>query len=532
MANNTDSKIQIDKTNFVVGAIAVIIPTLFVLISDMIEPGSGRAMLTFLKNILTHQLGGFYMWVTIIALIFCFAVAFSKYGKLKLGEPDEEPEYKTLPWIAMIFSAGIGAGVLWGGGSEWIYYMTSPPLDIQPGTKMAKEIAITYGMFHWGPSAWALYTVSSITIAYMYFVQKKPVLKVSSACNGVLGERANGPLGNAVDIIIMVGLVTASATSLGLGTPMVGAGVAKLFGIEQTAAINLIILAIVVCVFAVSSTRGLKEGMKKVSTFNIYIAIGLLGFVLIFGGYFLTTIESFTTSVGYLISNFVRMSTYMEPFSPDSSFVSDWTIFYWAWWVAYGPFMGLFFAKISRGRTMRSMVLNTILFGTLGCSFFFAIFGNFGMGLLNDGIYDAPARLVEEGYNSFPVIIEMFSYLPLGTIFIAILCISAILFMATTFDAASFALAAMTCKELPADKEPANWNKLFWALLLGLIPSMVILVGGDLGAIQTSTVVGGFFMCIIVITVGVSFLREVKSDAKNCQAHMDRQEEYEKSLLD
>ena len=322
-----NSKIKIDKTNFIVGAIAVVLPTVFVLIADAVNPGSGRALLNMLKNVLTNQLGGFYMWVTIAALVFCFAVAFSKYGKLKLGEPDEKPEYKTLPWIAMIFSAGIGAGVLWGGGSEWIYYMSTPPLNIEAGTDLAKEMAITYSMFHWGPSAWALYTVSSITISYMYFVKKKPVLKVSSACNGLLGKRSEGPLGNVVDIFIMVGLVTASATSLGLGTPMVGAGISKLTGIPQTAGLNLIVLCIVVAVFAVSSSRGLKAGMKKVSTFNVYIAIGLLVFVLVFGGYFLTTIESFTTSMGSLVTNFVRMSTYMEPFTEGSSFVADWTIF-------------------------------------------------------------------------------------------------------------------------------------------------------------------------------------------------------------
>ena len=385
-------------------------------------------------------------------------------------------------------------------------------LDIEPGTELAKEFAITYGMFHWGPSAWAMYSVCSVTIGYLYHIKKDPVLKVSSACNGVLGERAKGPLGNVVDICIMVGLVTASATSLGLGTPMVAAGISKLTGIPNTTSLNLIVLVLVVFIFAFSSAKGLKAGMQKLSSFNIYVAIGLLLFVLIFGGFFLTTLKSYITSTGVLLSQFVRMSTYMEPFSTTSTFVSDWTVFYWAWWVAYGPFMGLFFAKISRGRTIRSMVMGTIVFGTMGCSFFFAIFGNYGMGLLNTGVFDAPKMLVETGYNSFPVIIEMFSNLPLSGLFIALFCLSATVFMATTFDAASFALAAMTTKELPSDRDPAKPNRLFWAGLLGGIPATVILIGGDLGTIQTSTVVGGLFMCAIVILVAVSFFKEMARD--------------------
>jgi len=204
----------------------------------------------------------------------------------------------------------------------------------------------------------------------------------------------------------------------------------------------------------------------------------------------------------------------MEPYAENSTFVSDWTIFYWAWWVSYGPFQGLFFAKISRGRTIREMVLGTLLFGSLGTAVFFAIFGNYGIGLLDAGIFDAPAALAS-GQTSFTVIIDMFANLPLGTLFIIGLCVSAVVFMATTFDAASFSLAAMTTKELPDGADPALWNRLVWALFLGIIPIVINLIGGDLGTIQISTVVGGLLMVVILGIVALSFIKELKSDIAN-----------------
>ncbi|QUS58558.1 BCCT family transporter (plasmid) [Pseudovibrio brasiliensis] len=508
------AKLQLDKTNFFVGGIAVLLPTMGILAADIAAPGSGKAFISSLKSYLTNEFGAFYMWAAILSLIFCLAVSFSKYGNIVLGEADEKPEYSTISWVAMIFSAGIGAGILWGGASEWIYYMSTPPLGLEPGTELAKEWAITTGMFHWGPSAWALYSVCSITIGYYYYVRKDPVLKVSESCKGVLGTRAKGPLGNVVDIFIMIGLVTASATSLGLGTPVVAAGISKVLGLEHGTAMNLAALAIVVGLFTISSALGLKKGMAKLSNFNIFLAVGLLVFVLFFGGYFLTTIKSFTTSVGSLATNFVRLSTYMEPYAENSTFVSDWTIFYWAWWVSYGPFQGLFFAKISRGRTIREMVLGTLLFGSLGTAVFFAIFGNYGIGLLDAGIFDAPAALAS-GQTSFTVIIDMFANLPLGTLFIIGLCVSAVVFMATTFDAASFSLAAMTTKELPDGADPALWNRLVWALFLGIIPIVINLIGGDLGTIQISTVVGGLLMVVILGIVALSFIKELKSDIAN-----------------
>ncbi|RBW67942.1 BCCT family transporter [Bacillus taeanensis] len=491
--------------------LGAVILLLAVTVPLVVFPERGKEVVDAANVFVTTNFGVLYLLVGLGIFFFLVYVAFSDNGRVKLGEKGERPQFNNFSWAGMLFCAGIGSSILYWGTIEWAYYFQGPPFGIQPGTREAIAWASTYGIFHWGPIAWAIYTLPALPIAYFYYVRKKPVLKVSEATRPLIGRLADGPLGTIIDVLFMFGLIGGAGTTLALGTPMIAEGVHSLTGIEPNMVLKTVILAIVTAVFAISAYSGLKKGIKVLSDVNLWLSIFLLAFVFILGPTRFIT-ETTTNSIGLLLDNFFHMSTWTEPFNAlgpyeRTGFPESWTVFYWAWWLVYAPFVGLFIAKISRGRTIRQMIIGTMFYGTFGCLLFFGIMGNYGMHLQLTGQYDVINVLNTTGAPQ--AIIGIISQLPLGALMIFIFTILAIIFLATTFDSSSYILASVVQKTV--EDEPQRWNRLFWAFALCLMPLVLMFIGG-LGTLQTASIVGGFPLLFIMIMLGWSFMKASTSD--------------------
>ncbi|WP_162046769.1 BCCT family transporter [Vibrio taketomensis] len=507
----------IDKPTFF-GAIGML---LSVVIPLILFPEQGAEWIATAKTFMTDKLGFLYLALGIGAFFFMVYVIFSDMGQIKLGEPDEKPEFSTVSWAAMLFCGGIGASILYWGCIEWAYYYQSPPFQLEAGSEEAVRWAATYGIFHWGPIAWAIYLIPALPIAYFYYVRKQPALKVSSALMPVLGEtRSKGALGKIVDVLFIFGLLGGAATSLGLAAPLIGEGLNYLFGLPKNTFSQVMVLLLCTAIFAYSSYAGLEKGIKFLSNINFWGAMGLLAFVLIVGPT-IFILETGLDSLGRMLSNFFVMATWAEPFGgygsfDDTHFPQDWTIFYWAWWLVFAPSMGLFVARISRGRTIKQMVSGSIFFGSLGCFLFFMVLGNYGLSLQLSGELDVVGILNAEGATK--AIFSMLEALPMGTVVIAAFTVLCIIFTATTFDSISYILASVVQNDVT--EEPMRWNRMFWAFALSFLPAVLMFMGG-LSTLQTAAIVGGLPLLGIAVMLMVSAVRATTLDLRHQEDYVE-----------
>ena len=509
--NNKESFDLIDKPTFF-GSLGLL---LAVTIPLLIFPEEGAVWVTAARDFITENLGFLYLILGAGAFVFMLYIAFSDIGRICLGHPDEEPEFSTLSWAAMLFCAGIGASILYWGTIEWAYYYQAPPFQIEGGSAEAARWAAAYGIFHWGPLAWSIYLIPALPIAYFFYVRHRNVLKVSEALLPVLGERhAHGATGKVIDVLFVFGMLGGAATSLGLAAPLINEGAHELFGAPRNIVTQIVVLLVCTALFGASAYAGLKKGIQTLSNINLWLALMLLAFVFIAG----PTVFLANTgidSLGRVLSNLVHMATWIEPFGDfenfeDTQFPQDWTIFYWAWWLAFAPSVGLFIARISRGRTIREMVVGSIFFGTLGCFLFFMVLGNFGLYLQLSGQVDVVDILNTQTPTA--AIFAILGELPMRYFVIGTYTVLALIFTATTFDSISYILASVVQKKL--DEEPMRWNRLFWAFALSFMPIALLLLGG-LETLQTASIVGGAPLLIVALMLCMAIVKVARFDLRN-----------------
>nr|WP_086940826.1 BCCT family transporter [Thaumasiovibrio occultus] len=507
----------IDKPTFL-GALGMLIS---VVIPLLLFPEAGAHWIAVAKTFMTDKLGFLYLALGFAAFFFMIYIVFSDIGQIKLGDPDEKPEFATASWAAMLFCGGIGASILYWGAIEWAYYYQAPPFQLEPGSEEAVRWAATYGIFHWGPIAWAIYLVPALPIAYFFYVRKQPVLKVSAALMPVIGEaRSQGWVGKLVDVLFIFGLLGGGATTLGLAAPLITEGANYLLGVPKNTGTQIIVLFICTSIFAYSAYAGMEKGIKFLSNINFWGALGLLAFILVCGPT-IFMLETGLDSLGRMLSNFFVMATWAEPFGgygtfEDTHFPQDWTIFYWAWWLVFAPSMGLFVARISRGRTIKQMVTGSIFFGSMGCFLFFMVLGNYGLSLQLSGSLDVVGILNAEGATK--AIFSILEQLPFSTIVITAFTILCLIFTATTFDSISYILASVVQNNVT--DEPMRWNRLFWAFALSFMPSTLLFMG-NLATLQTAAIVGGLPLLVIAVMLMVSIVRAATLDLAHQEGYED-----------
>ena len=507
-----DSRIdtRIDKFTFF-GVIILLIAVTLPLIAF---PAQGADWVAIAKTFVTEKFGVAYLAFGVLSLLFVIYISTSDIGKIKLGKPEDEIEFKTGSWASMMFCAGIGASILYWGIVEWMYYYQGPPFGIAPKSPEAIRWASTYGMFHWGPVAWAIYMVPAISIAYFTHVRNSPVLKISQSLMPLTGEKfAKSRWGKLIDVFFIFGMIGGGATTLGLASPMITHGLYELFDIPNTLMTQLAVLLLTTAIFAYSAYQGLRGGIQLLSNFNFYLAIIFLLFVL-FVGPTVFILNTGLEALGRSITQIFTMMTWIEPFGEfsnygfkKSNFPKDWTVFYWAWWLVFAPTIGLFIAKISKGRTIRQMTVGALFFGSLGCTIFFIILGNYGLYLQLSETFDVVEILNQQGATA--AIFAVLHTLPMPWIVIFTFTILSIIFTATTFDSISYILASVVQREV--DGEPHRWNRLFWAFALCIMPATLMFLG-DLSTLQTASIFAGAPLLIIMSMLMLSIIKAAKYD--------------------
>ncbi len=496
-------KYKIDWPSFA-AAISIILVASIALVSS---PETGSEILARLYSQISSQFAFLYLLAGVATLGLLSWLAFSRYGKIRLAAGDEQPEFSNMSWAAMLFCAGVGAGLLAWAPIEWAYYIDAPPFGLEPRSAAALEWAATYGIFHWGPTAWAFYCLPTIAIAYPYYVKKVPYLRLSTGCHYFLAGKEDSSFARLIDWLFMIGLLGGAGTSLGFSTPMIAAAISRVTGWEADFGLEFGVVVVSVAMFATSVWLGLKRGIKRLSDINMWLAFILLAYVFIVGPT-IFLLNTSVNSIGLIAQNFIRLNTWTDAFT-GSGFVESWTIFYWAWWIAYGPFVGLFVTRISCGRTIRQVIFGMLGYGTLGGAMFYMILGNYGLHLETSGTLAVTAIMTADGAPT--AIVSILEQLPFSVVIITIFAMIALIFSATTYDSASYILASCATRKLEAQQDPARWHRVFWAVALAVLPLTLMFIGG-LKTVQSATLIVSLPLIFVGVLMAVSLVRQLRAD--------------------
>ncbi|SMO37312.1 glycine betaine uptake BCCT transporter [Melghirimyces algeriensis] len=493
---------KVSKTVF---SVSLIIALLFILWGTL-APENAAEVTGNIQTLIQNKFGWFYLLSATGLLVFVISLIFTKLGNIKLGQDDEEPEYSYITWFAMLFSAGMGIGLVFWGVAEPLSHFNNPPIG-DPATREAAKDAMQYSLFHWGLHPWAIYTVIALALAYFKFRKQAPGV-ISATFYPILGDHVKGPIGKTIDILAVFATIFGVATSLGLGAAQIAGGFSFLVeGIENNFQTQLIIIAIVTVLFMASAWSGLNKGIKYLSNINVLLAVALMLF-LMFSGPTKFIMDFFTTTLGNYVQELPRMSLNLNPFesSNQAEWTQTWTIFYWAWWISWAPFVGTFIARVSRGRTIREFVLGVLAVPTLFSALWFSVLG--GSGLHNEMFGSAG---IVETMNSQGAEIALFKLLesvPMGTVLsmIAILLIST--FFITSADSATFVLGMQTTN---GSLNPSQSVKLTWGVIQAASAAVLLWTGG-LKGLQMASIIAAFPFTFVLIGMAFSLFKSLKEE--------------------
>ena len=450
---------------------------------------------------ITRNFGWLYLWIVLGLVVLALVLACSRYGTLKLGADDEEPEFSVGAWFAMLFAAGMGIGLVFWGVAEPISHYGMPPPGIAPRTPEAANAAMRYSFFHWGIHPWAVYSIVALAIAFFQFRRGGSAL-VSTAVVALPWKPLHR-IGPVVNVLAVIATAFGVAASLGMGALQINSGLNAVLGLPVGQASQLGIIAVTTVLFITSAVSGVTKGIKWLSTFNLLLA-ALLALAVFVLGPTVAVIDTMTTTLGNYLSEFVRMSLRTTPFR-DSTWVGGWTIFYWAWWVSWSPFVGLFIARVSRGRTVREFILGTVAAPTIAAVVWFSVFGGTALNLeIMRGVPISAAV----GADVSTAMFTMFDQLPLGTLMSGIATILIIVFFVTSGDSAVLVLGMMSTG---GQADPSARVKVVWGLLVAGIASSLLVAGG-LKSVQTATIVFALPFTIVIVLMAVSLWRGLRED--------------------
>jgi len=496
------SRPRVDRLLFVAASSAAIAAS----VPLGLFPEQSGKFISELYGWIASNIGVLYQLFGFAVIGFLLWLSFSQYGNIRLGGEGDKPDYSLFSWIGMLFCAGTGASLLVWSGVEWAYYIDSPPLGAEPRSVAAIEWAAAYGPFHWGVTAWAIYALPTIAIAYQFYVKRVPHLRASTSLHSILGPRGeNSILGRLVDLAAMIALLGGAGTSLGVIAPTIAASVAELLSIETSFTLEFVVMTICITLFGGSVYLGLDKGIRRLSDLNVYLMLGLLLFVLVVGPT-LFIVKASLNTLGVMTQNFVRMMTWTDPVA-QSGFVEAWSIFYWAWWIAFALPIGVFVTRISRGRTIRQVVLGMLTFGSAGCWLFYFILGSYSLSLELGGVLSVTGVMHEN--DMYVAVASVISTLPWSGFALALFVVVSAISVATTYDSASYTLASTATVELKEGENPARWHRVFWAFILGLLPVFMMFVGG-LDIIRSGVLVASLPMLAVSIAIVFALMKSLR----------------------
>ena len=454
-----------------------------------------------LQSFITHRFRWLFIILMNVTVVFSLYIALSRYGDIRLGHQTEHPEYSLLSWFGMLFSAGIGIGLLYWGTAEPLYHFMSPPMGQAETVEAAKQ-AMSISFLHWGIHAWALYCVVALSLAYFHYRRGLP-LSIRSVLYPLIGQKIYGKWGHVVDTLAVFGTMFGVVTSLGLGAMQINAGFSNVFGIPNNVPVQLCLIAIITAMATLSVMMGLDKGIKRLSDINIVLTVLLLGFMLFFGPTQFI-IDSFIENIGNYVSQLIPLGFWSEAYS-NTDWQANWTIFYWAWWVSWSPFVGIFVARISRGRTIREFIFGVLFIPMLLLFFWFTTFGGSAVHMELMGNYGL-IEAVKADYGS--AIFKLIEYYPLTKPVTLVIVVMIMLWFVTSSDSASLVIDMLTAG---GDTNPPKIQRLFWALSQGVIAA-VLLVAGGLSALQAVAIIAGFPFAIVVFVMMYCLWRGLTRD--------------------
>lgn len=442
--------------------------------------------------------GWFYVLSVSSLLVFLLWIALSRHGRLRLGGDNDLPEYSTLTWFVMLFAAGIGTVLMFWGVAEPLSHFVNPPFaDVEAGSREAARVAMNMALYHFGLHTWTIFTLPALAIGYFSYRQSLP-LRISSVFYGFLGERIYGPLGWAIDIIALLGTLFGVAVSVGLGTLQLNSGLSYWFGLPLGIESQIAIVVLITLVATASVATGLDRGIKRLSYLNIGLAMALLLFVWICGPSLFIT-SGAVQNLGMYLHNLPWMSLWTEAYQ-DTEWQQTWTVFYWAWTISWAPYVGLFIARISKGRSIRQLVFGALGAPLLFTLIWFSVFGLSAIDLELTQSVDLSRQVAADVSVALFVFLEQF---PLATFTAVMSIVIIIIFLITSCDSAALVMDLLSRR---THQQSLTRQRIFWMLLLGIV-SATLLLGGGLNALQQVITALGFPFCVLLVLMAVALTK-------------------------
>lgn len=492
---------RLDSTVFIISAIICIGFTIWGMIDNKGLGEAANAALSWVSD----SFGWMYMAGVAFFLAFCFYMAFSKYGKVKLGKPEDVPEYSTFSWFAMLFGCGMGVGIIFWSVAEPLYhYMSGPTYAGEPGSIMAAEWSMAISFFHWGLSAWGCFVVIGIAMGIIMYKKGLPAL-MSSCFYPILGDKIYGPIGKLIDIVTLVATFFGMCTTIGLGTMQLASGINFNYGVPLGTNLYTTLLVVVTATYLASACLPIEKGIKRGSDISMIVCLGLMLYMFIAGP---TTyiLNNFVNATGLYLQNLPFLSMWMDPVE-QTGWLSGWTIFYWAWWIAWAPFVGMFIAKISKGRTIKEFVMAALIAPSLFDMIFFNIFGSAGLHLeLTEATKGIIWEAVSKDLSS--AIFVLFGQYPGITLVAPLLLFVCFTFFVVSADSCTIVLGMLSSG---GEAEPKTSIKLLWGVAMGASAGVLLTMGG-LNALQTASIVGALPFTIVMFFICYTTVRMIKDD--------------------
>ena len=492
-------RVQINPPVFILSGLLALV---FVGFAVVYPEAAGR-LFTAAQDWVTHSAGWFYVLTVAGFLVFVVILAVSGFGRIKLGPDHSEPDYSYVSWFAMLFSAGMGIGLMFFGVAEPVMHYVSPPVGTGETAAAARD-AMRITFFHWGVHAWAIYAVVALSLAYFAFRHDLP-LTVRSALYPLIGERIYGPIGHAVDIFAVLGTLFGVATSLGFGVIQVNAGLNYLFDVPSSIPIQIVLIAAITAIATLSVALGLDAGIRRISELNILLAVLLLGFVLV-AGPTVFLLQTLVQNTGAYLSNLLNMTLNLHAYEP-TTWIGGWTLFYWGWWIAWSPFVGMFIARVSRGRTIREFVTGVLLV-PVGFTFMWMTF--FGDTAIHMIMMQGIGELADAvAADTSVALFQFLEQLPFSAITSVLATLLVVTFFVTSSDSGSLVVDMLTSG---GETESPVWQRVFWAVVEGIIAAALLLAGG-LQALQTATIASALPFSVVMILMCWGLLRALRIEA-------------------
>jgi len=477
--------------------------TVLFLVLTLANLSAADAMFNSIKDGIARRFGWFFILSVQGFLLLCIYLAASRFGHIRIGGADARPEFSSASWFAMLFAAGMGIGLMFWSVAEPILHLQDPPGAVAMTPEGAQR-ALDLAFLHWGLHAWGIYALVGLALAYFAYNRGLP-MTIRSAFHPLLGERIHGPIGHALDVLAVLAALFGLATSLGLGVAQINAGLNYAFGIAFSTGAQLGLIALITMVSAASVASGLDRGIKLLSNVNLLAALLLLIFVLLAGPtQFL--LENLVESTGHYLQNLLALGSWTETYSLESAWQASWTVFYWSWWIAWSPFVGMFIARISRGRTIREFIFGVLAMPSL---FTFVWIATFGGAAIYESLFVDAGIVTAANENVATALFEMLSRYPLQDLSVLLAVFLVMVFFVTSCDSGSLVMGILSCGGETDIRVP---ERMFWAILAGIVAAVLVL-GGGLTALQTASISTGLPFAVVLVFMAVCLVKALREDS-------------------